>query len=77
VYEENIYLSANDGNIYCLNPETGKILWVFRAEHVLARFPDDVWISLSEIEDGLFFVATGEGNLYAFRSSPPPEEQPT
>jgi outer membrane protein assembly factor BamB len=77
VYEENIYLSANDGNIYCLNPETGKILWVFRAEHVLARFPDDVWIYLSEIEDGLFFVATGEGNLYAFRSSPPPEEQPT
>lgn len=36
VYEGSIYTSANDGNIYCLELETGTCVW--RAEHLQPGF---------------------------------------
>lgn len=66
VYEDKIYLSANDGRIYCLDPEKGDILWMVAAENELAQFPGGAQVYVSPIEDGLFFVATIDGNVYAF-----------
>lgn len=65
MYEEEIYISANDGKIYCLKSGTGEILWIFAAADELTAFPEDVYIYVSTIEDGLLFVATSEGSLYA------------
>lgn len=66
VYNEKIYVSANDGRLYCLEVETGEISWVFAAEHALVAFPEDALVYVSLIEDGFLFVATIDGNLYAF-----------
>ncbi len=65
IYEERIYIAANDGNLYCLNQDTGTILWVFAAENGLSMYPEDVHIYVSSIEDGFLFVATMDGTLYA------------
>ena len=65
IYEEEIYISDNDGKIYCLNLDTGKILWIFAAADKLTAFPDNIYVYVSSIEDGLLFVATSEGSLYA------------
>lgn len=64
VFEKRIYLSANDGRLYCLD-ETGRILWIFAAEDELAKYPDDALIYVSQIEEGFILVATADGNLYA------------
>jgi len=65
VYEGRIYVSANDGRLYCLELETGKISWVIVTENGLVTFPEGALVYVSPIEDGLLFVATMEGILYA------------
>ena len=66
MYEEYMYLAANDGKIYCLDLKTGQIFWIFAAEYELAAYPDDVYLYVSSIEDGYLFVATN-GLLYALQ----------
>ncbi|MBU7048391.1 MAG: PQQ-binding-like beta-propeller repeat protein [Theionarchaea archaeon] len=65
IYEQRIYIAANDGNLYCLNQDTGTILWVFAAENALSMYPEDVHIYVSSIEDGFLYVATMDGTLFA------------
>jgi outer membrane protein assembly factor BamB len=64
---ENVYTYANDGRIYCLDMDTGRILWLFETEKDFAEFSDDFEpIFASGISDGLIFVATKYGNVFAF-----------
>jgi outer membrane protein assembly factor BamB len=65
IYEQRIYIAANDGNLYCLDPDTGTILWIFAAENGLKTYPEDVHIYVSSMKDGFLYVATLDGNLYA------------
>ncbi|MBU7018073.1 MAG: PQQ-binding-like beta-propeller repeat protein, partial [Theionarchaea archaeon] len=65
IYEQRIYVAANDGNLYCLNLDTGAVLWIFAAENGLKMYPEDVHTYVSSPEDGFLFVATGDGILYA------------
>jgi outer membrane protein assembly factor BamB len=62
-YEENIYVSAGDGYIYCLNAETGIIEWYFAAQNELEIYPDKVSLSVTSSE-GYFLVVTPKGVLY-------------
>ena len=64
-HEDNIYISANDGRIYCLDLKTGNILWQAVTEYALLAFPETVYV-YATLGDGLLFVATSGGNLYAF-----------
>ena len=64
-HEDNIYISANDGIIYCLDLKTGNILWQAVTEYALLVFPETVYV-YATLGDGLLFVATSGGNLYAF-----------
>lgn len=65
VYGNKAYVSANDGRIYCLDLETGDILWMAVVEYELRAFPEYVRIYVT-IGDGFLFVVTEGGNLYAF-----------
>lgn len=65
VYEENLYISANDGRLYCLKIESGEILWEIVTENGLVAFPKGACVYVSPIEDGMIFVATIGGHLYA------------
>ncbi|MBU7024847.1 MAG: PQQ-binding-like beta-propeller repeat protein, partial [Theionarchaea archaeon] len=62
-YEENIYVSANDGYIYCLSAETGIIQWYFIAQNELDVYPDKVSLSVTSSE-GYLLVVTPKGILY-------------
>jgi outer membrane protein assembly factor BamB len=62
-YEENIYVSANDGYIYCLSAEPGIITWYFIAQNELEIYPDKVSLSITSSE-GYLLVVTPKGILY-------------
>lgn len=64
VYENNIYATATDGKIYCLN-EYGTLLWRYTVQHELHTYPHPPLIFISTIEDGLIFVLTEKG-VYTF-----------
>ncbi|MGC1121327.1 MAG: PQQ-binding-like beta-propeller repeat protein [Candidatus Methanofastidiosia archaeon] len=68
---EHEYTYANDGRIYCLDKDTGEILWLFETEKDFAKFSDDFEpIFASRIGDGLIFIATKYGNVFAFSLYP-------
>jgi outer membrane protein assembly factor BamB len=64
VYENNIYITATDGRIYCLN-EYGTIVWRYTVEHELQTYPESPYVYISIIEDGFIFVIT-ENRVYVF-----------
>ena len=67
LYNGNVYLYANDGRLYCLNLEIGKVIWFSKTEEDFAEFAEDFRpIYASKIRDGFIFVATKRGNLFAF-----------
>lgn len=65
VYGGHVYVCANDGRVYCLKIWNGDTAWMQVTENVVVYPENEIaWPSL--MEDGLFFVATLGGNLYAF-----------
>ncbi|MBU7017370.1 MAG: PQQ-binding-like beta-propeller repeat protein [Theionarchaea archaeon] len=61
-----VYAYANDGRFYCLDINTGEILWFFETEKDFAEFSEDYRpIFASDIGDGFVFIATKYGNVFA------------
>jgi outer membrane protein assembly factor BamB len=64
VHENNIYITATDGRIYCLN-EYGTIVWRYTVQHELDTYPESPYVYISCVEDGFIFVIT-ENRVYTF-----------
>ncbi len=73
VYENRVYFSENYGKFYCLNLETGEVMWFYDAgeELIISFYGDDRNIFVSKIENNVIFVATDGGRLFAFSLAEP------
>ncbi len=63
VYDNKMYLSDVD-SLYCLDLETGEILWIFNVGKEGDLSTPVTVMHVSEIGDGLLCIATKEGNLF-------------
>ena len=64
VVGERVYMTGNDGRFYCLDVVTGEILWFLQAEKYVGD--GGTKLRMTRIGDGIIFVATSSGYLYAF-----------
>ncbi|MCE5199749.1 PQQ-binding-like beta-propeller repeat protein [bacterium] len=57
IYEDNIYFSSVDGNLYCIDAETGRFEWAFQTRGPIRCSP--------VVIDGVVYVAADDNSVYA------------
>ena len=58
-----VYIGSNDGNLYVLDLKTGEKLWNYDLGAPI--------LSISEVSGSNIYVATYDGNVYAFIQGKP------
>jgi len=56
LYEEKVYFGSDDGNVYCLNAETGTKIWNFTAKNLVQSTPT--------ILDDRLYIGSNDFNVY-------------
>ena len=64
---KQVYFGANDGTIYCLNKETGKLTWKFTVENPIAE--SFRHFSTPFISGNRIFIGSADKNLYCLNAS--------
>ncbi|OGQ30279.1 MAG: hypothetical protein A3A72_04085, partial [Deltaproteobacteria bacterium RIFCSPLOWO2_01_FULL_38_9] len=60
-FDQKIYFGANDGNFYCLDAATGKVIWKYQTK--VETFSTPV------IRGGIVYFSTVNNGLYALKSN--------
>lgn len=64
VADGNVYVSSDDGKIYCLNADTGAWIWEFQIEAT-----EEIITSSPAVADGKLYVSTSNGKVYCLGST--------
>ena len=53
-----VYIGSNDNKVYCLDAETGSLIWSYTTGAVVA--------SSAAVVDGRVYIGSGDGKVYCF-----------